>query len=226
MLSVVAFRGTTMLLATVLGGWLAARLAAPAAFALLEGPRTFEQAVTGTCGLLLLACTAWAVLVLCAGVLGGLLRLLPPQAGVAAAAGVLDGCTPAVVRGVVATTLGVSMAAGVAGPSLAGSTTHGPGPGIDGLALPDRAEGAAPAGTTTGSAPTEPPLVVVRSGDSLWSIARRRLPAAASDAETATAVRYLYAVNRFRIGTDPDLILPGTRLVLPDLDIHHRKDRP
>src|SRR3954453_11611321 len=107
MRSVIALRAATMLLATALVGWFAVRLATPAAFALLQGPRTFEQAVTGTCGLLLLACTAWAVLVLCAGVLGGLLRLLPRQGWVAAAAGVLDRCTPAVVRGVVAATLGV-----------------------------------------------------------------------------------------------------------------------
>jgi len=219
-------RATAALLATGAAGWLAVRLAAPVALGLVGGPATFEQAVTGTCGLLLLGCTAWLVVVVTTGFLAGLLRLLPPRAGVAAVARALDGCTPAVVRGVVATTLGLSVAAGVAGPALADPTNPVPASGITGLALPDRAVGAGPGTSTARRPPSGTDSVVVRAGDTLWAIARAGLPVSATDAETAAAVHRLYAANRSRIGTDPDLILPGTPLVLPDRAAHHRKDRP
>ncbi|NUR09821.1 MAG: LysM peptidoglycan-binding domain-containing protein, partial [Nocardioidaceae bacterium] len=65
--------------------------------------------------------------------------------------------------------------------------------------------------------------VVVRPGDSLWAIAARHLPPSASVADTARAVHRLYAANADRIGPDPDLVRPGTPLVLPHLD-PQRKD--
>jgi nucleoid-associated protein YgaU len=56
---------------------------------------------------------------------------------------------------------------------------------------------------------------VVQRGDSLWSIARALLGPDASVAEVAREVDRLWKLNRVRIGTgDPDLILPGTRLML------------
>lgn len=76
---------------------------------------------------------------------------------------------------------------------------------LDGLPLPDR---------SVSSASTRDPLVVVRSGDSLWRIARRILPADASDAAVSEAVARLYAANRVAIGTDPDLLRPGQRLAI------------
>lgn len=57
--------------------------------------------------------------------------------------------------------------------------------------------------------------VVVRRGDSLWVIAARLLPANATAAEVAVLCDRLYAANATRIGPDPNLILPGTRLVDP-----------
>lgn len=57
--------------------------------------------------------------------------------------------------------------------------------------------------------------VVVRRGDSLWSIARRHLRAGATDAEVARAWPRWYAANRAVIGPDPNLILPGMRLRVP-----------
>jgi hypothetical protein len=60
-----------------------------------------------------------------------------------------------------------------------------------------------------------PQLRVVRRGDSLWSIARSELPRTASDAAVCRAVEALYAANRPLIGSDPDLILPGTELSQP-----------
>jgi hypothetical protein len=57
--------------------------------------------------------------------------------------------------------------------------------------------------------------VVVHRGDSLWSIAARRLGPGASDAEVAAAWPRWYAANRAVIGPDPDLVLPGQRLRVP-----------
>ncbi len=57
--------------------------------------------------------------------------------------------------------------------------------------------------------------VVVHRGDTLWSIAARRLGPAASDAEVAAAWPRWYAANRAVVGPDPDLVLPGQRLRVP-----------
>jgi nucleoid-associated protein YgaU len=55
----------------------------------------------------------------------------------------------------------------------------------------------------------------VRAGDCLWSIARRILPAGASDAAVAAEVDRLWRVNTRVIATgDPDLIVPGQVLRL------------
>lgn len=59
-------------------------------------------------------------------------------------------------------------------------------------------------------------FVVVRRGDTLWDIARRHLPAGASDAQVARAWPRWYAANRAVIGSDPALIRPGQRLRVPD----------
>lgn len=60
--------------------------------------------------------------------------------------------------------------------------------------------------------------VVVRPGQSLWTIADGLLPAPATDAQITRAWQHLAQANASVIGADPDLILPGTRLVVPDLD--------
>jgi nucleoid-associated protein YgaU len=57
--------------------------------------------------------------------------------------------------------------------------------------------------------------VVVRRGDTLWSIAAAHLDAHATDAEITDAWRRWYAANRGLIGGDPDLVLPGTVLTAP-----------
>ena len=59
-----------------------------------------------------------------------------------------------------------------------------------------------------------PHEVVVRPGDSLWSIAEGLLGPAADDAEVTAAWHRLHRANRSRVG-DPDLIRPGHRLVVP-----------
>lgn len=60
------------------------------------------------------------------------------------------------------------------------------------------------------------PVYVVRPGDCLWDIARRHLPHGATDAQVARAWPRWYAANRAVIGRDPGLLIPGTRLRVPD----------
>ena len=77
---------------------------------------------------------------------------------------------------------------------------------LAGLGLPDRVAGPA----------ARPRQVVVRPGDSLWSLSERLVaPAGADDATVAEAVRSLRRLNHRVLGPDPDLIFPGTRLALP-----------
>ncbi|RIK17118.1 MAG: hypothetical protein DCC50_02700 [Acidobacteria bacterium] len=58
-------------------------------------------------------------------------------------------------------------------------------------------------------------VVVVHAGDTLWDIAARALGEHATDQDVAEAWPRWYAANRETIGEDPDLLLPGQRLVAP-----------
>lgn len=91
---------------------------------------------------------------------------------------------------------------------------------LDGLALPDRPVVTAPAVTAAPVTPTTASVevVVVRPGDTLWAIAARSLPSAASDHDVADAVTRWHRANRSVIGSDPDLILPGHQLRPPHHD--------
>ncbi|QDO89225.1 LysM peptidoglycan-binding domain-containing protein [Ornithinimicrobium ciconiae] len=64
----------------------------------------------------------------------------------------------------------------------------------------------------------KPDAVVVRAGDTLWDIAARHLGEDADAAAIAEAWPHWYDANRALIGSDPDLLLPGTRLVPPVVD--------
>jgi nucleoid-associated protein YgaU len=220
----VVWLSATLASATV--GWLAAGAAA----ALLR-PRTwggsFEDLLVAVCALALLVSAARLWLVTTATTIG-LVRGRSPLVG--------GGLT----RRLVLVACGAAVVAGVSGPAVAGQ-----GAGADrlaGLPLPDRATaGAAPAGLTAAhtAAPgragsTVAPArarhrapapddgrtddgVVVRGGDSLWSIAASRLPRSAGPAEVDRAWRAVYAANRAEVGPDPSLIRPGQRLRLPPL---------
>jgi LysM domain len=59
--------------------------------------------------------------------------------------------------------------------------------------------------------------VVVRPGDSLWSISEQRLGPEATPQQIDREVERLWALNRERIGADPNLILPGQKLSLPSV---------
>ena len=111
-------------------------------------------------------------------------------------------------------------AAVVAGTALPAQASSGDGAEVlVGLPLPERA--VAPATSGRQAAPvasiaaTAADAYVVRTGDSLWSIARAH-PAPAGDVETRW--RAIWRHNRGVVGGDPDLIHPGQSLRLPDTD--------
>lgn len=63
--------------------------------------------------------------------------------------------------------------------------------------------------------PAQRSQVVVGTDDTLWSIARGHLPSGATNAQIAAAWPLWYAANRSVVGANPDLLLPGQRLVPP-----------
>ncbi|WP_051247959.1 LysM peptidoglycan-binding domain-containing protein [Nocardioides halotolerans] len=108
------------------------------------------------------------------------------------------------VRRLVVVACGVALAGSLGGPALAGHGDPPPDP-LSGLPLPQRAEGP---GHPRGHS------VVVRPGDTLWSLAERRLPEPASARQVTAGWHAIYRRNRGVIGPDPDLIRPGQVLVL------------
>ena len=82
------------------------------------------------------------------------------------------------------------------------------------VGVPDRPTDGAPT-RYTALRPSVPVRVVVRKGDSLWSIAARELGRSATAEAIAARWPDWYATNRQVIGTDPDLILPGQVLRIP-----------
>lgn len=79
---------------------------------------------------------------------------------------------------------------------------------VAGLPLPERPLGGPPFARPAA-------LVVVQPGDSLWSLAAAALGPGAGDAEVTAEWHRIHRLNRHTIGSDPDLIHPGQRLVLP-----------
>ncbi len=57
--------------------------------------------------------------------------------------------------------------------------------------------------------------VVVRPGDTLWTISTEALGADATPQQIASEAERIYALNRDQIGPDPNLILPGQELSVP-----------
>jgi hypothetical protein len=57
--------------------------------------------------------------------------------------------------------------------------------------------------------------VVVRPGDSLWTISEERLGPNASSRRVMKGTERIHALNRARIGADPDLLLVGQELSVP-----------
>ena len=193
----------------------------------------FDTALSGLAGAVVAVGSVWLAAVTILAVLTELLRAwAPPELALSRQlAGCADRLAPRLVRGAVSASLGVvALTAGMApaNADVAGTTVAAPDArDLTGLPLPDRTTGGtAPVGAAGRTVPP-PVTVVVRTGDSLWSIVDDLLPRDHSCARTAHAVRRLYAANRLRIGDDPDLIRPGARLVLPPhLPPTDRRDRP
>jgi nucleoid-associated protein YgaU len=59
--------------------------------------------------------------------------------------------------------------------------------------------------------------VIVKPGDSLWSMSEQRIGPEASPQRVYEHTYQMYALNRNLIGADPDLIFVGQRLSLPPL---------
>ncbi|KRB79258.1 hypothetical protein ASE01_23390 [Nocardioides sp. Root190] len=79
---------------------------------------------------------------------------------------------------------------------------------LDGLPLPDRADGApAPSRTTA--------VVRAREGDNLWSIAATAVGEDAGEADLTAYWRRVVALHTATPGADPDLIRPGQLIRLP-----------
>ncbi len=129
---------------------------------------------------------------------------------------------PRAWRATAVVVLGLAVTAGTgaaAAADPAGTGPPAPAPaGLDGLPLPDRPVG----GGTRSPAPAE---VTVRSGDTLWDLAAAELPARAADSVVDRTWRAWYAANRRTVGPDPDLLLPGQRLVAPAVPTPGRNPR-
>ena len=120
------------------------------------------------------------------------------------------------------------------------SPAGGASPGADPTApQPDPAAGAPSGETSAAETPSAPATTHrVSAGESLWSITEELLDAEAAGAPTdpssggppaqariARAWPILYAANAESIGADPDLILPGTALSVPE-DLMSPPSRP
>jgi nucleoid-associated protein YgaU len=150
----------------------------------------FPAAVLALVTLVTLGLAAWALLVV-------VLASVPSLRGFAVA------LTPRILRGVVL--------AGVAG-ALTVPVAHAEDRGVDGLRLPDRPLVAA------SELQRVQHTVLVRRGDTLWSIAQAHFGSHAELATTARAVEQWHDTNHDVIGPDPDLIHPGQRLDPPSKD--------
>jgi nucleoid-associated protein YgaU len=106
------------------------------------------------------------------------------------------------------------------------------------LTRPERSRSARPGSTNSGSRGTEsPPVpsparrtpidqddeVVVRRGDTLWSLAERHLGPGATNGEIAVEWPHWFTANRAVIGDDPDHLVPGERLRPPERGDHARR---
>lgn len=178
-----------------------------------------DVALGDLAAIVLLGCLGWAWLALTVTVaeaLGG-------SRGCDVRRGRAPWRLPPSVRRLVLAACGVALTTAAAPPAIAGGDSGRPPlPGaavLRGLPLPDRA--VAPPRTAAASR-TSSALgrhwVVVRAGDCLWSIAARELAPDAPPSAVVSRWHALYAVNRGRIGPDPDVLEPGQRLLLPGRD--------
>jgi hypothetical protein len=110
---------------------------------------------------------------------------------------------------------GGSGAAGQAGSSAAAGAEPGA-PGAGPVPGRDRGRPADAGGAGESQGAPAAGAHTIRPGDTLWGIAAAHLPPAKrSPAAIDRYWRQVYRANRATLGPDPDLIHPGTRLLLP-----------
>lgn len=189
----------------------------------------FDTALVPVCSAALVACAAWFW---CVTTVTAVEVLRSPSPTALAGGGA--------ARRVVLLLCGAAVASQIAVPAHAADRADdrsGGVPSLAGLAVPDRAvsgEVRRPVGRPAGEARplarpgfadgTQPATgaaahdVVVRPGDSLWSLAEQALGPEAGVADLVDHWHRTYAANRPVVGDDPDLIHPGQRLRLPSPD--------
>lgn len=174
------------------------------------GGTDFDRSLAAGATVLLLALSTWALLCIALSIAADKTTLANPLAQL---------ITPGFLRrAVFLGAAGALAVAPVAAVNTTGQGSQSParsfiGQSLDGLRLPDRPVGAAPAAAAINAAGPQP--VRVEHGDTLWSIAARELGPGASTAEISTAVKRWYETNLSTIGPDPDLILPHQQLTPP-----------
>ncbi|HEU0040903.1 MAG TPA: hypothetical protein VFQ15_01000 [Jiangellaceae bacterium] len=197
-------------------------------------PAGFDDLIALTAAGLAWIIVAWAGAVLAAEALATLPGVLGRLAG--AWAGRL---APAAVRQLARAALGVGILVGpvaaaaaaapppLATPGIAAPMAPGPGEQLPAVGCPEvvppnvgppNVGPPSVVGLTAAEpdpAPSPRHHVVVEPGDSLWSIATDHLGAGADHAAVAAEWPRWFAANRDEIGPNPDLILPGTRLLPP-----------
>lgn len=211
-----------------LAAWLLARLT-PAPAALVDTLRHPQEATLGggidTVALAAATVACWVALTWLTAALVASASAVLPGPGGRLADRFAAATVPTGARRLLAVTLGVAVvtSTGVA-PALAGPPQ--PRPAASTLDLDWPAAGQ-PAGVASPPIPGAPPAtarpasgqrrseVLVRPGDNLWTIAGRQLPPGATDAQIAAAWPRWYLANRSVVGSDPDLLLPGQRLIPP-----------
>ncbi len=214
-------RAMAWVLLSVVAPAAALTVASPATVAAARAPGADSSALVAAVALAL----AWAVVArLALTAVAVLLARLPGAVG-SAARRVAVVASPAVLRSVVRVAAGATVAVAPLTATTAALADIGPAPTPTSTVRVLSTGGELPVldrivPTTT--APPPPPAtdrsshtVVVRSGDTLWSIAERSLPAGRTDADVARAWPRWFEANRAVIGPDPSLLHPGEVLGPP-----------
>lgn len=154
----------------------------------------------------------------CAGLLLYVASLIPGSAG-RSAKRLSARVTPRLVRKALITVTGVAIAGG--GVALPAHAEAPPRAGHSAVPLPDLDRVPTNQQHRTQRPPPRVPeasSVTVETGDCLWTLASSQLAAAhqsTSDSAIEDQWHRWYRANRDEIGSDPNLIYPGTKLRIP-----------
>ncbi len=175
----------------------------------LEFDRGLTIALSLVAGIFALRCLLGSLLYVCGmlpGAIGTRCRSVSAQ------------LTPRLARRFAAAALGAMTLAGTAG---LGSVHAAVDPATVELPNLDRGRTVPANAAKPATRPANPPAsspgtrIVVRDGDCLWTLAAQRLGSGATDTQIDREWRRWYKLNRTAIGTNPDLVRTGTRLLVP-----------